>query len=809
MHVNVNKSKLEHTCKPTEGAEAGGRKRQHNTSVLLAASSPARTVLKNTGSSESLVSSVAALGLPPMSKKQAQKFVREENTTSWEQFVVELHHLPQFMADLKRADPEGTYECEKKPDVYNGIEVQTFHRYFVSWGAAKLIVCDSPLLYLVALDGGHMKSAFGGVCLAAVIVTANSRLFPAAWAVVDSENEHNCVWFAERFLKTFPDIDFVWMTDQGTALTCDAMEQLLEDHDQIPSFCAKHVIKTLEVARSKKEISGPMSGVRELIYNFARCRTVERGDAVLSEIRKKNPDVANYLRDRRDKIEAASFLRAARKRGGRITSQLVESFFGMCRPFREKGFVEGIIWLCNKFQTVQLEERKLLQRWLDKGYTGERVACLSRAASMKFHDLVHAQSDSFEVRIVVKSALELVGDVVKVADGSARRIRITRGGVAGPIQIDCPCLMRQEIGLPCGRSVQLMLSGGWCDGGLPVDCVSAFLTAQAWKQQCNVNVVVPAVPEWLANFNKSNPAAAMKAALAEADEQLALLPARIPCLAGRPKLHKRSKKRLNNHFPRLRSATEKGDAQKKNKSNKAKVAELQMEGEDEAILFDGEVEEVGEEEEDCRDGDCEKEDGAVHDTRGHDVHATDVPSVGNVTTIADLFRVGSKVSKTPKADAECRSCGGTGHKWPKCRARSIELMLVKINVMPEIKETVAVLGTGPSEAAAVLAPVARLAGAPAAARAVTLAPQNDLSHMADWEDVAVDAVSRSSATPAARKRSALSDACVVCRGEVAHEEWRAFGRKCVMCKFSFAHFACATGLQWTCDHCGHAGEAQE
>ncbi len=54
-----------------------------------------------------------------------------------------------------------------------------------------------------------MKSAFGGVCLAAVIVTANSRLFPAAWAIVDSENEANCVWFAEQFLSCFSGIDFV------------------------------------------------------------------------------------------------------------------------------------------------------------------------------------------------------------------------------------------------------------------------------------------------------------------------------------------------------------------------------------------------------------------------------------------------------------------------------------------------------------------------------------------------------------------------------------------------------------------------
>ncbi len=274
-------------------------------------------------------------------------------------------------------------------------------------------------------------------------------------------------------------------------------------------------------------------------------------------------------------------------------------------------------------------------------------------------------------------------------------------------------------------------------------CVSAALTAETWRQQCSVNVVVPAVPEWLANFNKSNPAAALKGARAEANGLLALRPARIPCLAGRPKLHKRTKKRFNTHFARLKSGTEKGDAsKKKSKSKKAKIAELELEGEDEAIAFDGEVEEAGEEERDSSDGDSEKEDGVVHEAMGNGVNAIDVPPSVNVTTISDLWRVGSKVSKTPKADAECRSCGGTGHKWPKYRTRNIELMLVKINVMPKNEEMVAMLGTGPSEAAAVLAPVARLAAAPVAAPVVSLAAQDNLSPIAGAKKVAVRALSR-------------------------------------------------------------------
>ncbi len=90
------------------------------------------------------------------------------------------------------------------------------------------------------------------------------------------------------------------LTDQGTALTCDAINDLLDNENQFQSLCAKHVIKTIELARAKEEFSGSMSGVRELIYKLARSRATDYGDKVLADIERKNRDVANYLRDRRD-----------------------------------------------------------------------------------------------------------------------------------------------------------------------------------------------------------------------------------------------------------------------------------------------------------------------------------------------------------------------------------------------------------------------------------------------------------------------------------------------------------------------------
>lgn len=108
LHVNERKSTFEHTC---EGGE-GGRKRRLNTSVLVAAPSPLRNVMKKMLSSEALSSGIASTGLLPPSQKRAQDFVRREHSTSWEQFVVELHHLPEFLERLKAQDPRGTYICE-------------------------------------------------------------------------------------------------------------------------------------------------------------------------------------------------------------------------------------------------------------------------------------------------------------------------------------------------------------------------------------------------------------------------------------------------------------------------------------------------------------------------------------------------------------------------------------------------------------------------------------------------------------------------------------------------------------------------
>ncbi len=505
---------------------------------------------------------------------------------------------------------------------------------------------------------------------------------------------------------------------------------------------------------------------------------------MLAEIERKNRDVAAYLRKRRDKIEAASFLEPDRRRGGRITSQLVESFFNMIRPFREMGLVEGVVWMCKKFQEIQLEERESLKRWQSKDYKGERIMCLSRVASAKFFEVVGwRDDDAFKVENLQSTDVELVGDVVKKADGSVRHIRISRAEVGARIVIDCPCLTRQELGFPCARATRLLIDGGWCTQGLPAGAVAEYISADAWRMQTAVNIVVPAEPVWLSAFNKQNPPASLRALVLE-EGALKLLPGRVPVPAGRPKLVKRLKKQFNSHFARLKSATEKGDAKRKPKAE----IESRAEGDDDDIVEDWDVPEVPlnekSSEEDESDGGRDDE---PEGSPGKEMVV--VPKV--VKAFADLWLVGNDARSKKRKEAECSSCGAAGHKWPKCRARNIELMLVNIGAMPS--EPLELPQPCPGQVSKVTEP--------SLVREV-------IEAFPELPDVELASEKIAEKSRKAKKREKVVT-CMSCKGDTLHESWRLFGMRCSACRDCFIHFVCARTSDWTCDECRAGGSVAE
>lgn len=122
VHVNINKSVFEHSC---SGREEGSRKRAVLSEVALAAPSPVRKMLTSSTDSKSVHSSISDLGIH-IKLSTIQGHIRAFNTTSWEQYVVELCHLEDFMEKNQQLDQDGLFFVESDVDTYCGTEVRVF-----------------------------------------------------------------------------------------------------------------------------------------------------------------------------------------------------------------------------------------------------------------------------------------------------------------------------------------------------------------------------------------------------------------------------------------------------------------------------------------------------------------------------------------------------------------------------------------------------------------------------------------------------------------------------------------------------------
>ena len=130
-----------------------------------------------------------------------------------------------------------------------------------------------------------------------------------------------------------------------------------------------------------------------------------------------------------------------------------------------------------------------------------------------------------------------------------------------------------------------------------------------------------------------------------------------------------------------------------------------------------------------------------------------------VKTFADLWLVGNDGERKSRKEAECSSCGAVGHKWPKCRARNIEL-LVNIGAMP-------------SEPLLLPPPRPRRRDKVAEPSVV----QEVMEAEPELPEVESGAKKIAEKSRKAKKREKVVT-CTLCDGETLHEEWRWFGMRC-------------------------------
>jgi hypothetical protein len=211
------------------------------------------------------------------------------------------------------------------------------------------------------------------------------------------------------------------------------------------------------------------------------------------------------------------------------------------------------------------------------------------------------------------------------------------------------------------------------------------------------------------------------------------------------------------------------------------------EGDDDVIIEDEEVPELPlkEESNEEDESDDERDDGPEGTGKEMVVAPTEVKS------FADLWLVGNDARGKKRKEAECSSCEAIGHKWPKCRARNIELMLVNIGAMP-------------SEP--LLLPL------PRPRRPAKVAEPSVVQEVMEPDPELPD-IEPSPEKIAEKSREAKKwvkvVTCMCCEGDTLHESWRLFGMRCSVCRHCFVHFVCVKTNDWTCDGCQAGGDVAE
>lgn len=101
--------------------------------------------------------------------------------------------LRNYISELVRVDREGRFQLLVDDD-------SVFKSLYIGFSALKKGFM-ARCIWIIGLDGCHLKTHLGGQLLCVVAKDANNQMFPLAWAVVGIENEANWNWFLSILLE--------------------------------------------------------------------------------------------------------------------------------------------------------------------------------------------------------------------------------------------------------------------------------------------------------------------------------------------------------------------------------------------------------------------------------------------------------------------------------------------------------------------------------------------------------------------------------------------------------------------------------
>ncbi|XP_019256379.1 PREDICTED: uncharacterized protein LOC109234773 [Nicotiana attenuata] len=189
--------------------------------------------------------------------------------------------LPRFLNMLMHTNPGSVTRLERSDD---GCFLYVYVALFSSIKGWEYCMPN------VVVDGSFLKSTYRGTLLTTCTQDAAGKIFPLAYAVVNSENDASWEWFFRNLRETYG-------IREGMCIVSDRHESILKAtsvvYPEVPHcVCIFHLWNNIKLRFKKSQ-----KKIRPLFFAMAKAYTIEEFNQYMSEIRNLDGRVKEYLFD--------------------------------------------------------------------------------------------------------------------------------------------------------------------------------------------------------------------------------------------------------------------------------------------------------------------------------------------------------------------------------------------------------------------------------------------------------------------------------------------------------------------------------
>ncbi|KAK9988918.1 hypothetical protein SO802_029157 [Lithocarpus litseifolius] len=233
--------------------------------------------------------------------------------------------LPRFLAGLKDASPGTKYKLLVDDHYERGTCI--FKAVF--WAFRPCIVGFKHCRPVISIDATHLYGKYKGKLMIAMATDANNKIYPLAFAVVESESTETWGWFLaclRRYVTSRSELCVISDRHLGIqAVFRDTNRDFLQTPMTEHRYCLRHVCSNVNSRWNNETL-------KNLVWRAASATQERKFNATFELIENVNRDAHKYLEDVPKEKWALAFDEGFRY--GAMTTNVSECFNGVLKGAR-------------------------------------------------------------------------------------------------------------------------------------------------------------------------------------------------------------------------------------------------------------------------------------------------------------------------------------------------------------------------------------------------------------------------------------------------------------------------------------------